>query len=40
MYGWLQQETAPKVLVEAVKLIGTKETIGNANNPIIMEWVS
>lgn len=38
MYSWLSQETAPKILVEAVKLIGTKETIGKANNPIILEW--
>lgn len=36
--AWLKNETAPKILVEAVKLYGTKERIGAANNPVIIEW--
>ena len=37
-YDWLKKETAPEILVEAVKLIGTKETIGDKDNPVILEW--
>lgn len=38
-YDWLKKETEPKVIVEAVKLIGTKEVIGEAlDNPAILEW--
>lgn len=38
MYDFLKQEKAPKILVEAVKLLGVKEIVGTANNPIILQW--
>ena len=37
-YNWLQEETGPRILVQAVKLIGTKEIVGKAHNPIILDW--
>lgn len=37
-YAWLENEGAPKMIVEALKLYGTRETIGAANNPVILEW--
>lgn len=37
-YDWLKYETAPRHLVEAVKLIGTKEIPGMKNNPVILQW--
>jgi uncharacterized protein (TIGR02594 family) len=37
-YNWLQEETGPRILVQAVKLIGTKEIVGKAHNPVILEW--
>jgi uncharacterized protein (TIGR02594 family) len=37
-YEWLKSESGPKILVEAVKLLGTKESVGNANNPLILGW--
>lgn len=37
-YSFLKNETAPKILVEAYKLIGTKELLGKDNNPKILEW--
>jgi uncharacterized protein (TIGR02594 family) len=37
-YNWLQNETAPKILVEAVKHLGVKEFIGKEHNPIILGW--
>lgn len=37
-YEFLQKETAPKVLVEAVKMIGTKEIVGSKHNPTILGW--
>ncbi len=37
-YDWLKLETAPKVIVEAMKLYGTKEVVGEADNPVILEW--
>jgi uncharacterized protein (TIGR02594 family) len=37
-YDWLKKETAPKILVQAVKLIGTKEIVGKVHNPIILGW--
>lgn len=38
MYQYLKSEASPKILVEAVKLIGTKETVGKEHNPTILEW--
>ena len=37
-YNWLEEEKAPRILVQAVKLIGTKEIVGKAHNPIILDW--
>jgi uncharacterized protein (TIGR02594 family) len=37
-YDWLKDEKAPRILVEAVKLIGTREIPGPRSNPVILEW--
>jgi uncharacterized protein (TIGR02594 family) len=37
-YDWLKEEKSPRILVQAVKLIGTKEIVGKEHNPIILEW--
>lgn len=37
-YAWLVQEPAPRILLEALKLYGTKELNGAANNPVITAW--
>lgn len=37
-YDWLKSEQGPKVVVEAVKLIGTKEMYGDQHNPEILAW--
>ena len=37
-YAWLKKETSPKILVEAVKHIGTKEIVGKQHNPTILSW--
>jgi len=37
-YNWLKQETGPRILVQAVSLIGTREIIGKNHNPIILSW--
>lgn len=37
-YDWLKQETAPRILVQAVKQLGVKEFVGKTNNPIILNW--
>jgi uncharacterized protein (TIGR02594 family) len=37
-YAYLLLETAPKMLIEALKLHGTKEKAGTANNPQILAW--
>jgi uncharacterized protein (TIGR02594 family) len=37
-YGWLAREGGPKMIVEALKLFGTMEKPGSANNPIIVAW--
>ena len=37
-YSYLKDEKSPKILVEAVKLIGTKEIAGSKHNPVILEW--
>lgn len=37
-YAWLNAEPAPRMLIEAVKLYGTIEAPGSANNPTIMAW--
>jgi uncharacterized protein (TIGR02594 family) len=37
-YNYLKNEKSPKVLVEAYKLLGIKETLGKDNNPVILNW--
>ncbi len=37
-YAWLAREPSPKMLVEALKLFGTMEASGKANNPVILAW--
>jgi uncharacterized protein (TIGR02594 family) len=39
-YKWLELEGAPKMIVEALKLYGTKEIVGKQHNPVIMGWAS
>jgi uncharacterized protein (TIGR02594 family) len=37
-YAWLAREPGPKMIVEALKLFGTMEKPGSANNPTIVAW--
>jgi uncharacterized protein (TIGR02594 family) len=37
-YAWLAREPGPKMIVEALKLYGTMEKPGTADNPIIIGW--
>lgn len=37
-YEWLKKEPGPRMLLEALKLIGVTEKAGTANNPEIMAW--
>lgn len=37
-YQWLESEGAPKMVMEFLKIYGIKETIGNADNPVILDW--
>lgn len=37
-YDYLKKETAPQILIQALKLIGTKEIIGPIHNKEIMRW--
>jgi uncharacterized protein (TIGR02594 family) len=37
-YAWLVNEPAPKMLIEALKLFGVRETNGAGNTPAIMGW--
>jgi uncharacterized protein (TIGR02594 family) len=37
-YSFLQEEKSPKILVEAVKMLDTKEVVGKQHNPVIMGW--
>ena len=37
-YAWLEREGSPRMLVEALKLFGVKEVIGNGDNPKILGW--
>lgn len=39
-YRWLSKEPAPKLLLEALKLYGTKEIRGDDNNPVILGWAA
>jgi uncharacterized protein (TIGR02594 family) len=37
-YAWLAKEGAPRMLIEALELYGTLETVGTKNNPTILAW--
>jgi uncharacterized protein (TIGR02594 family) len=37
-YIWLKEEKSPKILVEAIKHIGTKEIVGKQHNKKILAW--
>ena len=37
-YSFLQEEKSPKILVAAVKMLGTKEVVGKVHNPVILGW--
>lgn len=37
-YEWLGREDSPQILVEALKLYGTKEIVGEKHNPKILNW--
>lgn len=37
-YKWLSDEPAPKILLEALKTYGVKETPGLRSNPVILNW--
>lgn len=37
-YEFLDSEPGPKMLVEALKLYGTKEIVGKAHSPEILSW--
>lgn len=37
-YAWLAKEPGPKMIIEFLKLYGTKETIGAGDNPVIIGW--
>lgn len=37
-YDFLNTEKSPQILVQAVKMIGTKEVIGAKHNPVILGW--
>ena len=37
-YDWLKKETAPRILVQAVKQLGVKEFVGKEHNPVILAW--
>lgn len=37
-YSDLKKVVAPKILVQAIKLFGTKEIVGKEHNPVILSW--
>jgi uncharacterized protein (TIGR02594 family) len=37
-YAWLEKEPGPKMILEFLKIYGTKETIGFGDNPVILGW--
>lgn len=37
-YAWLANEPGPKMLLEAIRCYGIRETAGAGNTPEIMEW--
>ena len=37
-YDYLKKVTSPQILVQALKLVGTKEIVGVKNSETIMGW--
>lgn len=37
-YQWLEAEPGPRILKEMLKLLGTEEAAGSADNPTILWW--
>lgn len=37
-YAWLAKEPGPNMLLEALKLLGTTEVVGERDSPIIIAW--
>lgn len=37
-YKWLASEPGPKMILEGLKIYGTVETSGKADNPVILGW--
>lgn len=37
-YAWLNNEGAPRMLVELLALYGTREQPGTGDNPVILQW--
>jgi hypothetical protein len=37
-YNYLKKETAPKMILEGLRLVGTTEAPGHSNNPVIIGW--
>ena len=37
-YNFLLEEKSPQILVQAVKMLGTKEIVGKNHNPVILGW--
>lgn len=38
IYSWLPKEPGPKMVLEFLKIFGTKEAPGAADNPVILAW--
>lgn len=37
-YKWLAGEAGPKMIIEGLKILGTREFSGPADNPVIIQW--
>ena len=37
-YKYLLDESGPKMLVAGLKLVGIREVVGSADNPVIIGW--
>lgn len=39
-YDYLKKEASPKILIQALKLLGTKEIVGSVHSKTIMGWAN
>lgn len=39
-YDWIRKEPGPKMILEAMKLYGTKEIVGVKHNQVILDWAA